>query len=172
MDTPETTLMILARVAVAVVCGALLGWERESRGKPAGFRTQMMVCVGAALFTVITLRLLTPDAESAPELRVDPSRVIAGVIGGIGFLGAGSIIQSRGDVQGMTTAATIWVVGAIGVAAGLGDFSVAGVGTLTGLVVLYVFDYLSTWLMAVTNTKGTDVKNAKALPGQEHHSSE
>ena len=149
MDTPQDYLTIIARVATAVVCGGLLGWERELRDKPAGFRTQMMVCVGAALFMVMTLRLLSPHTEAAPELRIDPVRVIAGVAGGIGFLGAGSIIQARGDVQGVTTAATIWVVGAIGVAAGLGDFATAISGTAAALVVLFVFDPLERWMLGL-----------------------
>ena len=126
---------IAARLGLAILCGALLGWERELQRKPAGLRTHMMVALGAAAFTLVTLNLTYTDLKTGDELApVDPARTIAGVIGGIGFLGAGTIIQSRGSVEGITTAAAIWVMGAIGVACGIGNYTLAA--TTTGLALL------------------------------------
>lgn len=102
---------LLAALVLAAVLGAVVGWEREVNGKPAGLRTTILICVGAALFTDLSL-------EMGRAAGADPSRIASQIVTGIGFLGAGSIIQSRGHVSGLTTAATIWVVAAIGVAAG------------------------------------------------------
>lgn len=117
---------IVPRILSAAVCGGILGWERESHKKPAGLRTNMLVAIGAATATLAALDLfaeITGNGERS--MPADPVRIVSGVIGGLGFLGAGAIIQSRGEVQGMTTAATIWVVGGIGVACGIGNFQLA-----------------------------------------------
>lgn len=103
---------MLLRLVIAVVLGALIGYERERKGKPAGVRTHGMVSLGAALFTVVSLY-----GFPAPG---DPARVAAQVVTGIGFLGAGAILHQRGSVQGLTTAASLWVTAAIGVAVGTG----------------------------------------------------
>lgn len=120
-------LEILIRMAAAIACGAVVGFEREFQAKPAGLRTHMMVALGSASFTLLTLHIYQAALEAAGSGRVgsDPLRVVSGVIGGIGFLGAGSIVQSRGAVQGLTTAATIWVVGSVGIACGTGYYIVA-----------------------------------------------
>ncbi len=103
---------MLLRLVIAVVLGALIGYERERKGKPAGVRTHGMVSVGAALFTVVSLHGFPGTG--------DPARVAAQVVAGIGFLGAGAILHQRGSVQGLTTAASLWVTAAIGVAVGTG----------------------------------------------------
>lgn len=121
------------RLSVALACGILLGMERERKDKPAGLRTIVLISLGSALFMIIGN--LVPFAYEWPELaRIDPSRVAAGVVTGIGFLGAGTIIQSRGSVQGLTTAAVIWVASAVGMCAGLG-YNVMALG-FTGLILL------------------------------------
>ena len=102
------------RLLEALVLGALIGYERERAGKPAGVRTHGMVALGAALFTVTALTGFGPSS--------DPARVAAQVVSGIGFLGAGAILQQRGSVHGLTTAASLWVTAAIGVAVGVGMF--------------------------------------------------
>jgi putative Mg2+ transporter-C (MgtC) family protein len=103
----------LLRCGVAAVCGGLIGIERELRNKPAGFRTNILICVGAAIY--MSIGLLIPAAEN-----VDPTRIAAQVVTGIGFLGAGCIIQSGSDVRGLTSAATILVVASIGIVSGAG----------------------------------------------------
>lgn len=117
---------IVLRTGVAAICGGLLGWEREASDKPAGLRTNMLVAIGAATATIAALDLFAAlNVEHETAVPGDPIRIISGVIGGLGFLGAGAIMQSRGRVEGMTTAATIWVVGGMGVACGLGNFTLA-----------------------------------------------
>jgi putative Mg2+ transporter-C (MgtC) family protein len=142
MQEVMTLLEMIARPAVAVIGGGILGWEREIHNKPAGLRTQMMVALGASVFTLVTLEFYRRLSLSDASIRVDPLRVIEGVVGGIGFLGAGCIIQSRGSVEGITTAATIWVVGAMGVACGLGYYVFAGTTMVLALAVLSLLGLL------------------------------
>jgi putative Mg2+ transporter-C (MgtC) family protein len=106
----------LSRCGVAVLCGAIIGLERELKGKPAGFRTNILICLGAAMYMSVGL-LLRYEGEAT---GADPSRIAAQVVTGIGFIGAGCIIQERGRITGLTTAATIWVVAAIGIISGAG----------------------------------------------------
>jgi len=126
----EQITRILTRLLLAAVIGGVLGYERENRGKAAGIRTHMLVAMGAALFVLVP--------EQAGMTIADMSRVIQGVIAGIGFLGAGAIIKNRGqdDVQGLTTAAGVWMTAAIGVAVGLGRDSAALLGGVLALIVL------------------------------------
>jgi putative Mg2+ transporter-C (MgtC) family protein len=123
---------VLLRLPLAALLGALIGWEREIGGKPAGLRTNMMVSLGASTFALVSTSLTAVSAQDAG----DPVRIVTGVATGIGFLGAGSIIQTRTGVEGMTTAAGIWVVGAIGAACGLGAYLIAIVATLLGVTIL------------------------------------
>ena len=123
---------IIVRILVALLIGALIGIEREYRGHSAGIRTMGMVSVGACLFTAAGFYLL-------PGHATDPTRIAAQVVTGVGFLGAGAIFRSGDDVRGLTTAATVWVVAALGMAAGFGLFILAGAGTvivLGGLVLI------------------------------------
>ncbi len=115
MALSTTALLNIIKLIVAGLCGGLIGLERERDNKPAGIRTQMLVAVGSALFMIVSLSV-------GSDLRVDPSRIAAQVVTGIGFLGAGAIIRDRGSVRGMTTAASIWVVAAIGLTIGAGLF--------------------------------------------------
>ncbi len=132
----DTAVWDVLRLPLAAVLGAVIGWERERGGKPAGLRTNMMVALGASTFTLLSIGLTsTQDAG-------DPTRIVTGVATGIGFLGAGSIIQSRGEVEGVTTAAGIWVVGAIGAACGLGAYLVATVAAVLALVILVILGRL------------------------------
>ncbi len=125
-------LQMVIRLLAAAGMGAAIGYQREKAGKPAGLRTHVLIAVGAALFTVASVYGFGPAG--------DMSRVAAGVVAGIGFIGAGAIIhRGAGDiVGGLTTAATIWAVAAIGLAAGAGLYLVAGVTTGITLVVLFL----------------------------------
>jgi len=108
----EIGSQMFLRLLVAVVVGALVGYERERAGKPAGVRTHGMVCLGAALFAVVSIYGFDGIG--------DPARIAAQVVSGIGFLGAGAILHQRGSVHGLTTAASLWVTAAIGLAIGAG----------------------------------------------------
>jgi len=126
----EQITRILARLLLAAVLGGVLGYEREHQGKAAGIRTHMLVAIGAALFVLV-------PQQAGMEIA-DQSRVIQGIVTGIGFLGAGAIIKHRSeeDVKGLTTAAGVWLTGAIGIACGLGRESTAILSTLLALIVL------------------------------------
>ena len=131
-DIPDVTQMtrITLRLLVAAALGGLLGYERELRGKSAGVRTHMLVAVGAALFVLVP--------QQAGASLADLSRVMQGLIAGVGFLGAGAIILGNQQVStsGLTTAAGIWLTAAIGVAAGIGREATAVLSTLIALLIL------------------------------------
>ena len=137
-DTEIPVLDMFIRLLAAAALALLLGLERELRGKAAGLRSHMLVSLGASAFIIMGMHILFATAEGDPSARVDPTRIVEGVIGGIGFLGAGSIIQSRGSVQGITTGASIWMAGAVVVACGLGIFALAGMVTLMALIIMAV----------------------------------
>jgi putative Mg2+ transporter-C (MgtC) family protein len=115
-------LDLLLRLLLASVLGGIIGLEREISGKPAGLRTNLLICVGAALLMELSLSVAgaanLENAALGVPFRADPARIAAQIVSGIGFLGAGTILQSRGNITGLTTAATIWVVAAIGMAVG------------------------------------------------------
>jgi putative Mg2+ transporter-C (MgtC) family protein len=138
MDLPSSILELVLRPLAALGCGAVLGFERELAEKPAGLRTQMLVALGAASFTILTLRLYEELPRDGAQGGLDPLRIISGVAGGIGFLGAGSIIRGRESVRGVTTAATIWVTGSVGIACGAGWYSIAMIVTAYTLVTLWL----------------------------------
>lgn len=120
-------LVMVLRLLLAAVLGALIGFQRSRAGKHAGTRTLGLISVGAALFSVISILSFEGG---------DPSRIAAGVVTGIGFLGAGAILHQHGGVEGLTTAATIWVAAGIGLAAGAGLYIIAPVVTVIALVLL------------------------------------
>jgi putative Mg2+ transporter-C (MgtC) family protein len=140
MESKDLLLAVLPgfllRGAFAILCGGVIGVERERRGKPAGFRTNILICLGSTLYMLLGELLLA--SQKTPGL--DPTRLAAQVVSGIGFLGAGTILHSRGAVTGLTSAATIWVVAAIGLLIGAGF---PGLGLLTTLLVLVTLELLS-----------------------------
>lgn len=118
----------LVQLVLAALLGGALGLERELSGKPAGLRTNILICVGAALFMHLSISVAEVGFSATGQPYGDTTRIAAQIVSGIGFLGAGAILHSRGAVVGLTTAATIWVVAAIGAAVGAGEYLVA-VGT-------------------------------------------
>lgn len=126
-DLAWLRLDLLLKLLVAALMGGIIGLEREWSGKPAGLRTNLLICVGAALITELSLTLAARVGYDGPA---DPARLSAQIVSGIGFLGAGTILQARGAIIGLTTAATLWVVAAIGIAVGAGAF-VEAIGTTT-----------------------------------------
>jgi putative Mg2+ transporter-C (MgtC) family protein len=138
-ELPNVSLLeLLLRLLAALLLGASLGWERERQQKPAGLRTHMLVTLGSASFALLGTEMLDALSPQHARSRIDPTRVIEGIVGGIGFLGAGSIIRSRGNVEGLTTAASVWVAGAIGAACGLGLYAIAVLTSGFALVTLWV----------------------------------
>lgn len=125
---------IAARLGLAVLLGGAVGFERESHNRPAGFRTHILVCVGATLIMMVSAYGFTNEAFA--RYPVDPGRIAAQVVTGIGFLGAGTILRHRGGIQGLTTAASIWVVSAVGLAVGIGFYAGAVMGTAVILLSL------------------------------------
>jgi putative Mg2+ transporter-C (MgtC) family protein len=124
-------LDLLVKLLLAVLLGGIIGFERELAGKPAGLRTNILICIGAALLMDVSTRIGIVDGHRT----ADPSRIAAQIVSGVGFLGAGTIMQAQGVVTGLTSAATIWVVAAIGMTVGAG-FYVEGMGA--GLLVTFV----------------------------------
>src|SRR6187551_3174813 len=133
-------LVIIGRVAGALLIGAMIGFERTFHGRPAGFRTHSLVCIASAILMIVTvyqsqwMTMLEHDA-----IRTDPTRMAQGIMTGIGFLGAGVIFKEGLTVRGLTTAASIWVTAAIGILVGIGFYLPAIIGTVATLIVLGVF---------------------------------
>ena len=125
----EWTTIVL-RLAVSIVIGGLVGLERELEHKPAGLRTIILVCLGSTIFILIGLELGLATHELG--------RIVAGVVTGIGFLGAGAIIRARGEVYGLTTAATIWLASGLGLAIGAGYYVLAIIACVSVLIVLRI----------------------------------
>lgn len=121
----------ILQLFVSAFLGAAIGTEREFRNRSAGFRTHILVSMGACLIMIIS-------SDAFPDLDTDPTRIAAQVVSGIGFLGAGSIMQNKNEIRGLTTAANIWVCGAIGLAVGAGMYSLAISATIIVLLVLTI----------------------------------
>ncbi len=140
----DLTLMLISRVMLAGLLGAVLGVERSRSGQSAGVRTNMMISVAACMFTFLGAEAFTVDSAAVPR---DPARVAAQIVSGVGFLGAGTLLQTKNKIRGLTTAATIWLVAAIGMAAGIGFYSGAIFVTIFAVIALTllapVSDYLS-----------------------------
>ena len=139
--------VIAARLLLAAIFGAAIGFEREWRNRPAGLRTHVLVCVAAATFAILTIEIIHAPMFTADALgdavKVDPIRVVEAVTAGVAFLAAGVVIFTRGQVHGLTTGAGMWLAGAIGVACGLGLWQIALFSTVLALIVLvllYAFE--------------------------------
>ncbi|HZV82160.1 MAG TPA: MgtC/SapB family protein [Geobacteraceae bacterium] len=130
--------LILSKLMLAALLGGVIGLEREIHGRPAGFRTHLLVSLGACLYVIASVHFYTVYGNFSGTVPpgVDPGRVAAQVVTGIGFLGAGAIIQEKSSVRGLTTAACLWVAAAIGLACGVGLFGISLVVTLMSLVSL------------------------------------
>ena len=127
-----TQLELTVRLVVALLLGGVIGWERELARMPAGFRTHALVSLGSAIFTVISAYAFTGPGS-------DPTRIAAQIVSGIGFLGGGAILHYGGTVRGLTTAASLWSVAAVGMAAGAGLYVVASIGAVLVIIGLEVF---------------------------------
>lgn len=134
---------IILRVSLAFLAGFALGWERETRGRPAGLRTNILACVAAAVAMMIAQYLEAHAAAGAnASVRADPARLGAGILAGIGFLGGGTILRHENFIRGVTTAATLWTVTVLGLAFGAGFFALGGIGVAFALVTLVLLSAL------------------------------
>jgi len=140
------TAEAIARLCFASIAGGLIGLERELRGREAGFRTNLLVCLGSSLVMIVSLRIPMSDhwTEHGAGLNIvsDPARIAYGVMTGIGFLGAGAIIRDRGTVRGVTTAASLWCVTAIGLGLGSGVYTLCLAATTMVVLVLWLLEYV------------------------------
>jgi putative Mg2+ transporter-C (MgtC) family protein len=132
------------RMALAIVLGGLIGLEREHRSRPAGLRTMIMVCLGATIIMIVSAELPSQfySGPGNTVIRVAPGRIAAGIVTGIGFLGAGVVLKLGDIVRGVTTAACIWFVAALGIAIGEGHYVLSVSATLLALLVLWAFHYV------------------------------
>ena len=121
-----TNAEIIVRVAASLLAGAIVGYEREKTRHPAGLRTHMLVCIGSTLITLTSLQMFPND----------PARVAAGIVTGIGFLGAGTIFRAKNSVRGLTTAASLWAVAGVGMALGAGAYFIAASAAVAMLLTL------------------------------------
>ena len=155
------TAEAIVDLILAAVCGGLVGLERELRGRQAGFRTNLLVCVGSALVMIVSNHVArTPwpsPSGSNVNITIDPARIAYGVMAGIGFLGAGAILKNNGSIRGLTTAAGLWCVAALGLAAGLGMYVVTVAATLLVLLVLWLLDYFED-LLPATHYRGIGIR--------------
>jgi len=131
--SPEDILKLF----LAILIGGIIGAERELHEKAAGFRTIIVICVGATLFTIFSMKIGGPD---------DPARIAANIVSGIGFLGAGVILRNAGEVTGLTTASTIWLAAAMGMGVGGGEYLLTGVAVAVTLMVLALFPKFEGWM--------------------------
>jgi len=127
---------MLIRLVVAVILGGAVGFERERQGRAAGLRTHSLVCLGSTLIMLTSMHVFDIYQGIA---QVDPARIAAQVVTGVGFLGAGTILRFKASVKGLTTAASLWVVAGIGLAVGSGMFTAAISSTILVLAVLFIF---------------------------------
>lgn len=143
-----TLPVLCARLALAVILGALIGWEREATSRAAGLRTHMLISLAAAMFTILAMELTHFPVTQENVLQIDPLRLIEAVTAGVAFLAAGSIIISGGKARGVTTGASMWLAGAVGLASGTGDGTLAVLGTGLALLILWAIRLLVTSVVA------------------------
>jgi len=136
---------VLPKVAIATICGALVGWERERRNKVAGIRTNILICVGSCIFTVASFLAAEYSAV------YDPTRILSTIVTGIGFLGAGAIVQNKDKITGLTTAAFIWTISAIGILCGMGLGLTPIILTVGLISISHFFERIERWIK-----KGSD----------------
>lgn len=154
--------VIAARLLFAALLGGAIGFEREWRNRPAGIRTHILVCVAAATFAILTIEIVHAPVFGRESITVDPIRVVEAVTAGVAFLAAGTIMFSRGEVQGLTTGAGMWLAGAVGLACGLGLWQIAILGAGLVILVLGLLHTLEEKLGIAKDKKDTAAKKSDA----------
>ncbi|MBI5848572.1 MAG: MgtC/SapB family protein [Nitrospirae bacterium] len=135
---------IILKLLLGTLLGGIIGFERQTHGRPAGFRTQLLVCVSCVLLMIISEGYYADSTQSGLT-RIDPTRIAAGAMTGVGFLGAGVILKTGASVQGLTTAACVWIVSAIGLAIGAGQYFAGIAG--------FVITFVSLWFLRLLETR-------------------
>jgi putative Mg2+ transporter-C (MgtC) family protein len=161
--TDVTIHEAVVRLALAIALSAVVGIDRELRHKPLGLRTNMLVALGAASFSLMALQLVDLMRDSPTIVQIDPVRVMEAIVGAIGFLGAAAIIQGRFEIVGATTGASIWVVGGLGMACGFGFYALAFTIAVAGLLVRTVLGFITARL-APERVSGPDQDQAPERP--------
>ncbi len=168
-ETTWTTWQLLQffgpKVFYSVIAGGIIGLERELKNKAAGMKTNILICLGSALFTSVSILISTSLAQTGHY--GDPARIAAQIVSGIGFLGGGAIIQSGGTVLGLTTAATIWVVAAIGVLIGIGYPEIAFFCSVSTVVILVLTNIFEAKVLGRALTFGCQLRVGPEFPGFE-----
>lgn len=156
---------VVLRLLLAIAIGGGIGYERQSQNRPAGFRTHILVCVGAAVISLMqlqmnqeTINMVLSNPELVGAVRSDMARMSAQVVSGIGFLGAGTIMHEKGSIKGLTTAATVWVVGCIGLAAGYGYYWLSIVSGICVIMVLVSLKKLESNILSKGNIVKIDIR--------------
>lgn len=139
-------MTVLTRLAAAAGLGLIIGIDREYSARPAGLRTHMLVSLAAATFAVLAFEIIERLDVDQPGINADPIRVIEAVTAGVAFLAAGTIIQARGRVRGLTTGAGMWLAGSIGLACGVGAYAVAVMSTVLGMTILIAIRWFEDYL--------------------------
>ncbi len=139
------TYEIIFKLLLGTLLGGIIGFERQTHGRPAGFRTQLLVCVASVLLMIISEGYYAGSVGIAGQFRIDPTRIAAGAMTGVGFLGAGVILKTGATVQGLTTAACIWIVSAIGLAVGAGQYAAAISG--------FIITFISLWFLRILEAR-------------------
>lgn len=152
---------IVVRLVLAAIFGGIVGMERETVNRPAGFRTHILVCVGSALIMMTSMNLF----YLFPPGSADPGRIAAQVVSGMGFLGAGTILREGVNIKGLTTAASLWAIAGMGLALGAGMYVQAGVGTLIIFLTLTLLNRVELWIAAKKRFKQVTLRIADT-PGQ------
>ncbi|MEW6457253.1 MAG: MgtC/SapB family protein [Acidobacteriota bacterium] len=145
---------MIIKLLLSIILGGIIGIEREISGKYAGFRTHILICFGATLMSILSFEFVKGTSG-------DPSRIAAQVITGIGFIGAGTIIQARGEVRGLTTAASLWAVAGLGLAIGTGNYFISVISTFIILFTLIIFRFLENLISPKYSVHLYEVKTKK-----------
>jgi putative Mg2+ transporter-C (MgtC) family protein len=162
MDVPAITELEMAiRLGLSFLAGGLIGFERSSRRQVAGLRTHILISVGATLLMILSIWIPQVFMQGRSG---DPSRIAAQVVSGIGFLGAGAILRLGNNVKGLTTAASLWLISAVGLAIGAGLYLAAGIALLLSLFTLIALDHLEKRLFPVERTKVLDISFRESVP--------
>ena len=159
------TIDIIIRLLLSILIGGAIGYEREYKNMPAGFRTHMLVCVGATIITMIqvtmtqnTINMILQEPLLADVIKVDNGRLVAQIVSGIGFLGAGTILHTKGSIKGLTTAASLWVVAALGIAIGYGYYVISILGLLACIIVLVSLKKLQSQMFSKAGERKIEIE--------------
>jgi putative Mg2+ transporter-C (MgtC) family protein len=168
---PESRIgypVIFARFVGAILLGAVIGFEREAKNRPAGLKTHIMVALAAAVFSIISVEAIHTAGMDSDSFKPDPLRVVEAVTAGVAFLAAGTIVLSRGEIHGITTGASLWLSGAIGLCLGFGHWVIGFAAVVAGITILFAVGFLEDRL----DTNGTIPIDTDDVPKGEPPKSE